>query len=116
MSLRKALPPGRLIYLVLSDVLYLNQHTPVPKGSEYPSQPIINRLKVPLCFGARARYRPEDVQVLTTRYFKMVKKLLDDGLDLERVYTLRLRISYEVHKQWHEERFVTRFVSSNTSD
>ena len=46
----------------------------------------------------------------------MVKKLLDDGLDLERVYALRLRISYEVHKQWHEERFVTRFVSSNTSD
>ena len=51
-------------------------------------------------------YTYEDEKELATRFFQEVKKRLDEGISVDELVEQRRFISYDIHKQWHYERWV----------
>ncbi|TCD65168.1 hypothetical protein EIP91_003024 [Steccherinum ochraceum] len=75
----------------------------VPKSLDLPSQAEVDLLasRIGISFGKV--YEQEQKEDLAIRYHRAMKTRLVAGYSCERLRSLRFKISYEIHKEWHLE-------------
>lgn len=77
-----------------------------PKSERLPDQEAIDATEDTMGIDKRYHYRYPDLCAIGLLYYTEIKRRLDHGQSLEYLTKHRHRIRYEVHKQWHQEKYV----------
>ncbi|TCD65156.1 hypothetical protein EIP91_003012 [Steccherinum ochraceum] len=75
----------------------------VDKSPDLPSQAEVDDLITDIGISFGTMYDEAQVEELAVRYYRAMKTRLMAGYSCERLRSLRLKVSYEVHKEWHIE-------------
>lgn len=77
-----------------------------PKSDHLPGQEAIDATEVIMGIDKRYHYRYPALCAIGLLYYTEIKRRLDLGQSLAYLTKHRHRISYEIHKQWHQEKYV----------
>ena len=103
---------GSVVDYFLTGKLWLFDEFHVLKSQDLPPQAIIDRFTLRMGIGMETLYTYEDHIHLATLFFQEIKKRLDAGESVEDLIEQRWHISYDIHKQWHAERYVSLSLAS----
>ncbi|THH13111.1 hypothetical protein EUX98_g9757 [Antrodiella citrinella] len=78
----------------------------VPKSDKLPTQSVIDSMKTVIGLDQDTIYYPEQTRQITVRYFEEIRRRMTAGQSLQELQEQREWITYLVHKQWHDERYV----------